>query len=197
MDGGVIEDITINNITMRDVTTSPLFIRLGSRMRGPKGTPIGAIRRVNISNVVVSDAEARYASIIAGLPGHPIEDVRLSNIRIVYRGGGTKEDAAIEPPERDISYPEPSMFGAIPAYGFFIRHVKGIEMNSVEVSYAKEDLRPAFVLNDVKGADFLHIKAQRAADAPAFVLKNVEDFSVQQSKGVPDTRIERAEQKKF
>jgi hypothetical protein len=57
--------------------------------------------------------------------------------------------------------------------------------------------RPAFVLSDVKGADFRHIKAQRAADAPAFALKNVEDFSVQQSKGVPDTRLERVSEKKF
>ncbi|MDQ3011259.1 MAG: glycoside hydrolase family 28 protein [Acidobacteriota bacterium] len=197
VDGGLIEDITINNITMRDVTTSPIFIRLGSRMRGPKELSVGAVRRINISNVVVSDAEAKFASIISGIPGHPIEDIRLSNIRIIYRGGGSREDAAVEVPERENNYPEPSMFGAIPAYGFFIRHVKGIEMSNVEVSYAKEDWRPAFALSDVKGADFLHIKAQRAADAPTFVLKNVEDFSVQQSKGVPDTRIKRVEQKKF
>ena len=44
----------------------------------------------------------------------------------------------------------------MPAYGFFIRHVKGIQLNNVEVSYAQEELRPAFVLNDVNGADFFH-----------------------------------------
>jgi hypothetical protein len=155
------------------------------------------MRRVNVSDVVVSDAHPRFASIISGIPGHPIEDVRLSNIRIIYRGGGTKEDAAVEPPERENAYPEPSMFGTIPAYGFFIRHVNGIELNNVEVSYAKEDLRPAVVLNDVKGADFQHLKAQHATDAPSFVLKNVEDFSVQRSRGVPDTRLERVTEKKF
>jgi polygalacturonase len=196
VDGGLIEDITINNITMRDVTTSPIFIRLGSRMRGPKDIPIGAVRRINISNVVVSDAEAKFASIISGIPGHPIEDVRLSNIRIVYRGGGTKADAAVEVPERENNYPEPSMFGAIPAYGFFVRHVKGLEMRDVEVSFAKEELRPAFVLDNVKGADLRGLKAQRAANVPMFVLKNVEDFSVQQTKGVPDTRLERVVEKK-
>lgn len=196
VDGGLIEDITINNITMRDVTTSPLFIRLGSRMRGPKDTPVGAVRRINISNVVVSDAEAKFASIISGIPGHPIEDVRLSNIRIVYRGGGTKADAAIEVPERENNYPEPSMFGAIPAYGFFVRHVKGLEMRDVEVSFAKEELRPAFVLDNVKGVELRGLKAQRTADVPMFVLKNVEDFSVQQTKGVPDTRLERVVEKK-
>ena len=197
VDGGVIEDIAVTNITMRDVTTAPLFLRLGSRMRGPEGTPVGAIRRVQISNIIVSDADPRYASIISGIPGHLIEDIRLSNIRIHYRGGGTKEQAAVEPPEREANYPEPSMFGEIPAYGSFIRHVKGIELSNVEVSYMKEDLRPAFVLDDVQGADFLNVKAQQAANVPVFALKNVTDFRVHQSRPTPDTRLERVEQKKL
>jgi len=197
VDGGLIEDITINNITMRDVTTAPIFLRLGSRMRGPKEIPIGAIRRVNISNVIVSDAEAKFASLIVGLPGHPIEDVKLSNIRILYRGGGTKEDAAVEPAERENNYPEPSMFGAIPAYGFYVRHVKGLEIRDVEVSFVKDDLRPPFVFDDVKDVDLRGVKAQRGSAAPMFVLKNVEDFSVSQSKGVPDTRLERVDLKRF
>lgn len=197
VDGGLIEDITINNITMRDVTTAPLFLRLGSRMRGPKGTPVGAIRRVNISNIVVSDAEAKFASLIVGLPGHPIEDVRLSNIRIVYRGGGTKQDAAIEPPERENNYPEPSMFGTIPAYGFYARHVQGLELRDVEVSFMKDDARPAIVLDDVKGADLRGIKAQRGKDAPLLVLKNVTDFSLLHSKGLTDTKLDRVDLMKY
>ncbi|MBS1812272.1 MAG: glycoside hydrolase family 28 protein [Acidobacteria bacterium] len=197
VDGGLIEDITITNITMRDVTTAPIFLRLGSRMRGPKDTPIGAIRRVNISNILVSDAETKFASLIVGLPGHPIEDVKLSNIRIVYRGGGTKEDAAIEPPERENNYPEPSMFGTIPAYGFYVRHGKGLEMRDVEISFMKDEVRPAFVFDDVNGIDLRGLKAQRGVDVPLFVLKNVEDFSLWQSKGVADTRIERVALKRF
>lgn len=85
----------------------------------------------------------------------------------------------------------------MPAYGFFIRHVKGIEMSDVEVSYMKEDLRPAFVLNDVKGADFYRIKAQHAPDVPTFALTNVENFSVQQSAQLPDTRLDRVKQRKL
>jgi len=197
VDGGLIEDITINNITMRDVTTAPIFLRLGSRMRGPKDTPVGAIRRVTISNINVFDAEARFASLIVGIPGHPIEDVRLSNIRIVYRGGGTKEDAAIEPPERENNYPEPSMFGTIPAYGFYARHVQGLELHDVEVSFTKADARPAIVLDDVKGADLRGIKAQRGVDAPLLVLKNVTDFSLLNGKGLPDTKLDRVELKKY
>jgi polygalacturonase len=197
VDGGPLEDISITNITMRDVQNSPIFLRLGRRMRGPAGVPVGELRRVQISNVIAYNADPRYASIISGIPGHLIEDVRLSNIRIYYAGGGTKEQAALEAPERETNYPEPSMFGVLPAYGFYIRHAKGVLMNNVEVSYLKEDQRPAFVLEEVEGADFFRVKAQKAEGVPTFSLKNVTDFSVQQSRPVADTRLERVEQKKL
>ncbi|MDQ2920693.1 MAG: right-handed parallel beta-helix repeat-containing protein, partial [Acidobacteriota bacterium] len=198
VDGALLEDVTISNITMRDISNSPFFLRLGFRGRGPKETTtVGALRRVIISNVVVYNADPKYASIISGIPGHSIEDVRFSNIRIYYQGGGTKEQAALDPPEKEDTYPEPTMFGELPAYGFFIRHVKGIEMSNVEVSYMKEDARPPFLLNDVIGSDFLHIKAQRGENVPTFVLKNVESFNLQQSWPLPDTRIERVESRKL
>src|SRR6266545_2026567 len=176
VDGGWLEDVTITNITMRDVVNSPIFLRLGRRLRGPAGTPVGQLRRVNISNVVVYNADPRYASIVSGIPGHNIEDVRLSNIRIFYQGGGRKEQAALEPPERETNYPEPSMFGEIPAYGFFIRHAKKVEMNNVEVRYMKEDLRPAFYLDNVRQADFFRVKSQQSPGVAVFVLRSVEDF---------------------
>ena len=140
----------------------------------PKGTAIGSIKRISISNVTAYNADPRYGSIISGVPGHDVEDVKLSGIRLVYRGGLTLDDTAKQPadlvnsfffrasggvpprepyetPEREKEYPEPSMFGIVPAYGFFIRHASGIEMNDVDVSYLKEDRRPAFVLDSVDG----------------------------------------------
>jgi hypothetical protein len=155
------------------------------------------LRRVIIDNVVVYNADPKYASIVSGIPGHWIEDVRFSNIRIYYQGGGTKEQAALDPPEKEDTYPEPTMFGVLPAYGFFIRHVKGIEMRDVEVSYMKDDARPPFMLTDVVGADFFHIKGQRGADVPTFVLNKVENFSLQRSWPLPDNRIDRADSKKL
>ena len=198
VDGGLLEDVTITNITMRDIVNAPFFLRLGNRARGPKETTtLGALRRVLISNVVVYNADPRYGSIISGIPGQAIEDVKFSNVRIYYRGGGTKEQAALEPPEKEKDYPEPAMFGEIPAYGFFIRHVKGIEMDNVEVSYMKKDERPAFLLSDVKGADFHRVSALHAPDVPTFLLKDVEDISVQRSHPLPDTRLERVKQGKL
>src|SRR3954469_10775131 len=87
VDGANIEDLSISNLTMRDVSNAPIFLRLGSRMRAPEGTAVGSIRRVNISNVVAYDADARYGAIISGIPGHDVEDVSFSNIRLGYRGG--------------------------------------------------------------------------------------------------------------
>ena len=133
VDGAILEDVAITNITMRDIVDVPFFLRLGSRMRGPEGTPVGELRRVLISNVVVSNCASRQATLITGIPGHTIEDVKLSNILVLHRGGGTKADAAIQPPELENGYPEPNRFGPMPAHGFYIRHVKRIEIKDVEI----------------------------------------------------------------
>ncbi len=212
VDGGVIENITVTNITMRNVSNSAIFLRIGNRARSPEGTPVGAIRRVSISHVIASDVDARYPVIIAGLPGHPVEDVRLSDIRIVSRGGLTLDEAAAQPsdlvntfflrgpglsgprdpfnpPEQEKAYPEPSMFGLLPAYGIYVRHAKDIEFRDVDLGFAKDDSRPAIVLDDVAGAVFDHVNARRAGGAPFIVLRKVANFSIGDSSGAPDARL--------
>ncbi len=189
VDGALLEDVTITNITMRNIISAPIFIRLGSRMRGPEGVPVGKVRRIIISNIVAYDTRPAYCSIISGIPGSDIEDVQLSNIQIYCTGGGTREMAAIEPPERENGYPEPGMFGSTPSYGFYIRHVDGIEFNNVRVSYDGEELRPAFSLNDVKNADFMHVRAMRTEGVPEFVLKDVSGFRTHYTSSVADTAV--------
>ena len=195
VDGAILEDVAITNITMRDIVDVPFFLRLGSRMRGPQGTPVGELRRVLISNVVVSNCASRQATLITGIPGHDIEDVKLSNILVLHRGGGTKADAAIQPPELENGYPEPGRFGPMPAHGFYIRHVKRIEIRDVEIRPMQPDMRPGFVLEDVSGAELIHVKLPQTPEVPSVVLKNVKDFSVTQSKPLPDTQVESTEQK--
>jgi len=194
VDGALLEDVTISNITMRDIANCPIFLRLGSRMRGPSGAQVGALRRVTLSNIIVYNAEPKFASIISGIPGHDIEDVTLNNIRIYYKGGGTKQQAALEPPEKETDYPEPSMFGEIPAYGFFIRHVRGLEMSGVNVSYLKDDARAPFVISDAKSVEFRNLKAQRSSGVPAFILKDVDDFSIRDSYPIGDVRLSKVKQ---
>ncbi len=195
VDGGNIEDITITNITMRDILTAPFFIRLGKRQRGPANSPIAKVKRINISNVTVSDARSEYASIIAGLQESLIEDVNFSNIYIEYKGGGTKEDAMREVPQNEKNYPEPSMFGVLPASTFYIRHAKNISFDNIRVSFQKEDFRPAFVLDNVQGADFDRLKVW--TNSKLFSLKNVTDFSLTSSKNIADTKLERVEKREF
>ncbi|HKW19200.1 MAG TPA: glycoside hydrolase family 28 protein [Terriglobales bacterium] len=194
VDGGLLEDVTISNIAMRDIVDVPFFFRLGSRMRGPEGVPIGQLRRVLVNNVVVSNAASRQCALISGIPDHYIEDIKFGNIYIQHRGGGgTKEAAAISVPEIENAYPEPGRFGPLPAQGFFIRHVKNIEMRDIEIRPMQDDARPVFILDDVDGADFTHVKVPRGASS--FSLKNVRDFSVMQSRPIPDTYLENAPEK--
>jgi len=193
VDGALLEDVTITNITMRNIISAPVFLRLGSRMRGPEGVPVGKLRRVIISNLVAYNTRPSYCSIISGIPGHDIENVQLSNIQIYCTGGGTKEMAAKEPPERENAYPEPGMFGSTPAYGFYVRHVNGIVFDNVQISYDGEEARPAFYLNDVKNAEFLHVKAKRQDGVPEFVLRNISDFRTHHTTSVPDTLIQKTE----
>lgn len=181
VDGGFLEDIVINNITMRDIVNAPIFLRLGARMRSPQGTPVGRMSRINISNVNVYNADSRYSSIISGIPGHYIEDVSLNNIRIHFKGGGTKEDGLISPPENEKLYPEPWMFGTIPASGFFIRHAKNIELNNVQLSYEKEDFRPSLWLNDVKGIRVFNYRTALPKAIKPYIVKDVEGFEVERS----------------
>jgi len=195
VDGALLEDVTITNITMRNIISSPIFLRLGSRMRGPEGVSPGKLRRVIISNLVAFDTRPGYCSIISGIPGYDIENVMLSNIQIYCTGGGTKEMAEREPAERENAYPEPGMFGTTPAYGFYIRHVDGIIFDNIQVTYDGEEARPAFYLNDVKNADFLHVKAKRTAGVPEFVLKNVTNFRTHYNYSLPDTLIQQTELK--
>ena len=88
VDGAILEDVTVTNISMRDIVDGPIFIRLGDRMRGPEGVPVGVLRRVIISNIVCSNAASNISSLFTGVAGHPVEDVKLSNILIEHRGGG-------------------------------------------------------------------------------------------------------------
>ncbi|MDQ8204496.1 glycoside hydrolase family 28 protein [Pelagicoccus sp. SDUM812003] len=211
VDGATIEDVVVSNITMRHIANSPFFLRLGNRARGPEGTPIGKLRRVSISNVNVFDADSRYASQIVGEPGHEIEDIRFSNIRIHYRGGLSLEQVAqqdpslVNPfflrsdepgvtgprdpfhvPERPAAYPEPSMFGLLPAYALYIRHARNVTFSDVSSSLLKEDARPAIMLDDAKGIEFRHCHFDRDRDAaPPIFSVNDSQFTTQETQLVP------------
>lgn len=160
VDGGWLEDIVVSDITMRDVGNAPFFIRLGGRQRSPKGKPVGKLQRVQVSNVNVYNADSQYSNIISGIPGYNVEEVSFSNINIHFKGGYSKQDVAETIPESIKNYPEPWMFGTIPASGFYVRHAKNVSFDNIRFHFEKEDTRPLFVLDDAENIDFDKIRVE-------------------------------------
>ncbi|KDN55495.1 exo-poly-alpha-D-galacturonosidase [Flavobacterium seoulense] len=199
VDGGLLEDVTITNITMRDIINSPIFLRLGGRMRAPEGTPIGSLKRINISNINVYNADSRFATLISGIPGHDIEEVRLSNISIWYRPLDSLSIKNIQQqvPEFEKAYPEPQKFGIIPAYGFFIRHVKNIELNNINLYLMGNETRPAIIVNDVNGIKLRNVTMDKGENSSSIVLKNVDNFSVKDSKPLKDLELKTIKNKTY
>jgi hypothetical protein len=195
VDGALLEDVTISNITMRDIVNAPIFIRLGARMRGPDTIPVGQCRRIIIENIVAWNVDQKYGTIISGLPGHDIEDLQLSNIRIYYKGGGPKDSINRVVPEFEKEYPEPSRWGTMPSYGFYVRHVKNLKMHDVQVSFMRDEPRPAFILEDVKGAILYDMQLQTNPNAATFILRNSKGIDVQRVRGVKDANIKIADNK--
>jgi polygalacturonase len=188
VDGARLEDISITNITMRHMANAPIFLRLGARLRGPKGlTTVGTLQRINISNIVVYDASRTTCSIITGIPDFPIKDVKLSNIQIFAHGDGRDFWATTRPAENPGKYPEPDMFGPTPAYGFFIRHVQGIELNNVAVHFDEDEPRPPFVLQDVRDVKLMDVDAQTPDGVAPFTLRQVTNLRASQCQDIPDT----------
>jgi hypothetical protein len=81
----------------------------------------------------------------------------------------------------------------LPANGFFIRHVKNLEMSNVEIAFEKPDARPAFVMEDVDGADLFRVKT---GNAPGSILsmKNIGTFRALACRGIKDGEVPRIEQ---
>jgi polygalacturonase len=189
VDGALLEDVTISNITMRDICNSPIFIRLGARMRGPENTPVGKLRRVSINNVIAYNVAPDQGILISGIPGNDVEDIELKNIKVYYKGGGTKEQASIMVPEKEKVYPEPSMFGTIPSYGIYIRHAKGINLENIDLRYDLSDKRPAIMLDDVDGASLRFVKAMKEANVNSLVLKQSLNIDIFESLNLKNQTI--------
>ena len=122
------KDIRVSDLTMTDICNSPIYIRLGNRMRAPEGFHFSTVDGVSIRNVHVTDADSRYACLIAGVEGHPVRHVSIKNLYVQFRGGLTlldvKEQRGRNPffiPEArqpgqvgEANYPEPSAHGIQP-----------------------------------------------------------------------------------
>jgi polygalacturonase len=203
VDGGTLEGVTISNLRLSRVRNG-VFLRLGNRARpylavGPGGsagthqlepgvTPpgVGRLRNIHIAQVSGEGGDA-VGCAIAGLPGHPIENVRLEGIRLEFAGGGTAADARRQISEAEAAYPEYAMFGRLPAYGFYCRHVRHLVLDGVEVASASPDQRPALVCDDVENLELTRWRAAGPAATAGIVLRDVRDAWIHGCRPSPGT----------
>lgn len=193
VDGGTLEDVTIENIKATN-TGNAIFIRLGHRKTGAAN---GKVRNIKISNVKVEVPAGKpdkgyemegpevsyphnvFPASITGLPGHPVENVTLENISITYEGGANKQvahfglDSLQKVPEKSGDYPEFSMFGELPCWGLYVRHATGIQLKNIKLQYKKEDFRPALIFDDVQQLQVQGLQVPTAKSIPVIVLKDV------------------------
>lgn len=171
VDGAVIDDVTISDITMKEVQT-PIFIVLGNKSRLPVADTTyrkGQIKNVRISNITAT-SYSKMASSITGYPGAYVENIQLDNIRINGMGMGTAEDAKLDLPENEKAYPENRMYGMVyPASGFYLRHVKNSTLKRITLSTRSADARPPVVLDDVSGIRLTQLSAAPYARGKAAV----------------------------
>ncbi len=150
VDGGILENVHVSNI-VAEGTESPIFIRLGNRARGyAEGVPVekvGTIRGVHLSHITVTGA-GRTGCSITGLPGHPVEDIWLSDITIQQQGGCGTIDVPTD--EKEKEYPEATMWGPLPAKGFFVHHARNVSFRNISITTTEPDQRPEYVRVDTE-----------------------------------------------
>ncbi len=158
VDQGKMENIVVSNISMSHVHHYPIYITTGCRNRGPKERQeVSSARDIQISNLTADDCDPLSGIQITGMSGHPIENVRLSNIQIRYRGG-MKEAVSRDYPELGTQYPEIAKFlGVCPAYGLFIRHVDGLQLSDVTLLVDSPDSRPCVIADDVRNVRMTNV----------------------------------------
>lgn len=150
VDGGIMENVSISNVAMRDVQT-PIFIRLGRRSSEsifPEGS---SMKGITISGVTAV-SESFMSSSITGVPGLRPENIILSDIDITSPGGGTAEMVSIPVKEAETSYPENRKLGtSLPASGLYLRHADNVVISNVRFHFREPDARPLIVTDDCTG----------------------------------------------
>lgn len=181
VDGAPMEDIDVSDITMTDICNSPIYIRLGDRMRAPEGFHGSTIDGIRIRNVKVDDADARYACLIVGTEEQPVRNVRIEDLSVRFRGGLTNDDvreqrganpfffggkgeAAISRHEGKGGYPEPSAHGIQPAWGFSISYADDILIDRVRLECLRPDERPWLYQSHTKNLRLENIEIIPAPD---------------------------------
>ena len=191
VDGAQIENVSVTDVIAKN-TGNALFIRLGHR----SGDHPGVVRNIIFRDMRIQIAFERpdseydlrgpevdffhnpFPASIVGLENQSIEDVSFENIELIYPGRASKAMAYVpitrlsQVPENTSKYPEFSMFGELPSWGFFIRHAKGITFSDVRLKVLDEDFRPAVLCDDVQGISMNQVEIQPAKPSDRQIVLN-------------------------
>lgn len=179
VDQGIMENVSVSNITMNHVHHYPIYITTGKRNRGPKEVTRNSYARdIQISNVIAQDCDSLCSIIVTGLPEEPVRNIWLDNIRLHFRGGTPALSDTRKYREQGTNYPEPKFAGPTPAYGLYARHVEGLYVSNLSFSYDQPDQRPAVVLDDVKNAIIDRVTAPVEAGVDKIVEYDCTDVEI-------------------
>lgn len=148
VDGGTMSNVDIADITITG-TESPIFIRLADRRRPyAENAPIdkvGSISGIRLHDILIDGAGPTGCS-ITGIEGHPVTDVQISDVTMRHAGGQPVTAAPAD--EKIAEYPEATMWGILPAKGFWLNHTRNVTFRNVNVITDAPDARPLFVATD-------------------------------------------------
>jgi polygalacturonase len=200
VDGAFLENINIQNVTAKN-TGNAILLRLGHRNKDERYSSLQHVFIAHVkAEIPFGKPDIGYPmegpppkvpphnlvpASITGLPGHPVKDVTLEDIEIIYGGSSDKTVAFVgmesleKVTENEAGYPEFTMFGELPAWGFYVRHVENIKFSNLKLSYKEADFRPAMVFDDVKGLKLNDVKIPTVKEAPVLVLNKVSDSSLE------------------
>jgi hypothetical protein len=172
VDGGSLDNVAISNIVMHDVGT-PLAILRGDRDHCSLGGAPGLLQSVRIANVIATGA--KLASVIAGLPGAPVTGISIDGFSVTMANSDVGPTALAEIPEKPKAYPQPTMFGPLPAFGLFLRHASDLSLRDLQLQGAPQEKRPALVADDVTQMQLLGYRDGGGQAASHLWLNNVRD----------------------
>ncbi|MGH7993374.1 MAG: glycosyl hydrolase family 28 protein, partial [Limisphaerales bacterium] len=148
VDGGRISDVTFQRINFSSCQNA-IFIILGTRR--PNGGAAGSINGITFRNITGSGMTDTRGCPISGCftngVDYTLNNLLFDNVNISFAGGSGSVPAA--PPEYAGQYPENTMWGNLPAYGYYIRHATNVTFTNCFTSAASADARPWLATNDV------------------------------------------------
>ncbi|MBT6766671.1 MAG: hypothetical protein HOA90_19245, partial [Prolixibacteraceae bacterium] len=194
-DGSLIEDIHYKDIKM-EKTFAPIFIKVSDVERVPEGSyERGAIRNITFENITATDCYSYFKgrempSVIWGKPETPIENIHFKNVSITAKGGHPIADSEVKPAENDERFPR--HVGTIPAYAWYLRHVKNISFVDCTFTFEKSDGRPAFVIDDATDILFDNTLLPIGTECSSriSVRSECKNLTIQNSKGMADRKLQ-------